>query len=153
LQPFGGGQELGNVPRPDLIRRRGQQLGLLVLRVPKLIATFPDLTDVRLPAQPVPEGLDWDLWLGPAPWRPFNGRFHIYGRPPHVVPWHFCRDFGGGNLASNAVHAFDVVQWGLGMDSSGPVEIVPRRPAGRADELSRGDCETARRPAQLPGIR
>jgi len=81
--------------------------------------------DVSLPAEPVPDGLDWDLWLGPAPWRPFNGRFHCYGRPPRVVPWDFCRDFGGGNLTSNAVHAFDVAQWGLGMDGSGPGEITP----------------------------
>ncbi|MFH1922492.1 MAG: Gfo/Idh/MocA family oxidoreductase [Planctomycetota bacterium] len=87
---------------------------------------FPGTSaDVSLPAEPVPEGLDWDLWLGPAPWRPFNRRFHIYGRPPHVVPWHFCRDFGGGNLSSNTVHAFDTVQWGLGMDGSGPVEVTP----------------------------
>jgi predicted dehydrogenase len=63
--------------------------------------------------------------LGPSPWHPFNRRFHIYGKPPHVVPWHFCRDFGGGNLTSNAVHAFDVVQWALGMDESGPIEITP----------------------------
>jgi len=81
--------------------------------------------DVSLPAEPVPDGLDWDLWLGPAPWRPFNARFHIYGRPPRVVPWDFCRDFGGGNLTSNAVHAFDVVQWGLGMDASGPIVVFP----------------------------
>ncbi len=81
--------------------------------------------DVDLPAEPVPEGLDWDLWLGPAPWRPYNHRFHPYGPPHGVVPWHFCRDFGGGNLTSNAVHAFDVVQWALGMDQSGPVEIIP----------------------------
>ncbi len=80
---------------------------------------------VNLPAEPVPEGLDWDQWLGPAAWRPFNGRFHRYGQPPHVVPWHFCRDFGGGNLTSNTVHAFDVVQWALGMDHSGPVEVIP----------------------------
>jgi predicted dehydrogenase len=80
---------------------------------------------VNLPGEPVPEGLDWDRWLGPAPWRPFNSRFHEYGRPKRVVPWHFCRDFGGGNLTSNAVHAFDVVQWGLGMDESGPVSIMP----------------------------
>jgi len=87
---------------------------------------FPGTSShVNLPAEPVPEGLDWDLWLGPAPWRPFNGRFHIYGKPAHLVPWHFCRDFGGGNLTSNAVHAFDVVQWGLGMDESGPVEVIP----------------------------
>ncbi len=81
--------------------------------------------DVSLPAEPVPEGLDWDLWLGPAPWRPYHHRFHPYGQWHGVVPWHFCRDFGGGNLTSNTVHAFDVVQWGLGMDASGPVEITP----------------------------
>jgi len=80
---------------------------------------------VNLPPEPVPEGLDWELWQGPAPWRSFNGRFHRFGSPPRVVPWDFCRDFGGGNLTSNAVHAFDVVQWGLGMDASGPIEIIP----------------------------
>jgi predicted dehydrogenase len=95
--------------------------------------------DVSLPAEPVPDGLDWDLWLGPAPWRPYNGRFHIYGRPPRVVPWDFCRDFGGGNLTSNAVHAFDVAQWGLGMDDSGPVEITP---PGRGPSLPRAITET-----------
>lgn len=87
---------------------------------------FPGTSrEVDLPAEPVPEGLDWDLWLGPAPWRPYNSRFHTYGKPPRVVPWHFCRDFGGGNLTSNAVHAFDVVQWALGADDSGPVEVIP----------------------------
>ena len=95
-------------------------------KVQVVYVVFPGASsDVSLPTEPVPEGLDWDLWLGPAPWRPFNGRFHIYGRPPRVVPWDFCRDFGGGNLTSNAVHSFDVVQWALGMDESGPVEIVP----------------------------
>ena len=80
---------------------------------------------VSLPAEPVPDGLDWDQWLGPAPWRPFNKAYHHYGQPRFVVPWHICRAFGGGNLTSNTVHAFDVVQWGLGMDGSGPVEITP----------------------------
>lgn len=80
---------------------------------------------VSLSPDPVPDGLDWNLWLGPAPWRPYNRRLHIYGNPPHVTPWHFCRDLGGGNLTNNTVHAFDVVQWGLGRDTSGPVEITP----------------------------
>jgi predicted dehydrogenase len=78
-----------------------------------------------MPAEPIPESLDWDLWLGPCPWRPFNHRFHYLGRPLNVVPWDFCRDFGGGGLTSGVVHAFDVVQWGLGMDQSGPSEVVP----------------------------
>jgi len=96
-------------------------------KVQVVYVCFPGTCDdVNLPAEPVPDGLDWDLWLGPSPWRPFNNRFHHpYGKPGDVVPWHFCRDFGGGNLTSNAVHAFDVVQWGLGMDDSGPVEITP----------------------------
>jgi predicted dehydrogenase len=130
----------------DVVRRYGRvfQAGLQQRSAPEFIkasqlvrrgaigkvqivyVAFPGTVgEVSLPPEPVPDGLDWDLWLGPAPWRPFNGRFHIYGKPPRVVPWHFCRDFGGGNLTSNAVHAFDVVQWGLGMDESGPVEIVP----------------------------
>jgi predicted dehydrogenase len=95
-------------------------------KVSHVYIAFPGTSsEVNLPVEPVPEGLDWDLWLGPAPWRPFNGRYHIYGKPPRVVPWDFCRDFGGGNLTSNAVHSFDVVQWGLGMDQSGPLEIIP----------------------------
>jgi predicted dehydrogenase len=111
---------------PEFIRAcrlvRGGRIG----KVKIVYVTFPGTSsDVNLPVEPVPEGLDWELWLGPAPWRPFNSKFHHYGPPPFVVPWHFCRDFGGGNLTSNAVHAFDVVQWGLGMDESGPVEIIP----------------------------
>lgn len=85
--------------------------------------------DVQLPAEPVPESLDWDMWLGPCPWRPFNHRFVYLGPPINVVPWDFCRDFGGGGLTSGSVHAFDVVQWGLGMDESGPTEIVPLDPS------------------------
>jgi len=95
-------------------------------KIRAVYVNFPGTSeDVNLPPEPVPDGLDWELWLGPSPWRPYHHRFHPYGRPPHVVPWHFCRDFGGGNLTSNAVHAFDVVQWALGMDGSGPVEIIP----------------------------
>jgi hypothetical protein len=95
-------------------------------RVKMVYVNFPGTCDeVNLPAEPVPEGLDWDLWLGPCPWRPFHSRYHPYGQPRDVVPWHFCPDFGSGNLTSNAVHSFDVVQWGLGADGSGPVEVVP----------------------------
>jgi predicted dehydrogenase len=95
-------------------------------KVKHIYINFPGVSsDVTLPEEPVPEGLDWDLWLGPAPKRPFNHRFHEYGQPKNVIPWYFCRDFSGGNLTSNAVHAFDVVQWALGTDGSGPVEIIP----------------------------
>ena len=80
--------------------------------------------DIDLPAEPTPETLDWDRWIGPSPWRPFNQRLHYLGRPLNVVPWEFVRDFGGGGLTSGAVHALDVVQWALDKDRSGPKEII-----------------------------
>jgi predicted dehydrogenase len=111
---------------PEFIRASGLVRSGRIGEVKVVYVVFPGTnSDVNLPAEPVPEGLDWDLWLGPAPWHPFNGRFHHYGQPPRVVPWDFCRDFGGGNLTSNAVHSFDVVQWALGMDESDPVEVIP----------------------------
>jgi len=111
---------------PQFIRACGLVRRGAIGKVQVVYVAFPGTVgNVSLPSEPVPEGLDWELWLGPAPWRPYNHLFHPYGKPPRVVPWHFCRDFGGGNLTSNAVHAFDVVQWGLGTDASGPVEIIP----------------------------
>ena len=70
------------------------------------------------PAQPVPEGLDWDMWLGPAPYRPFNSSIHPGG-------WRSYRDYAGGGTTDWGAHHFDIVQWALGMDESGPVAIVP----------------------------
>lgn len=80
---------------------------------------------VDLPGEPTPESLDWDRWLGPSPWHPFHHRFHDLGEPRNIVPWDFCRDFAMGSVGSGGVHAFDVVQWALGMDESGPIEVLP----------------------------
>ena len=70
-----------------------------------------------LPEQPVPEWLDYDMWLGPAPWRPYNESY--------VGGWMGFRDFSGGEMTNWGAHHFDIAQWGLGMDESGPVEIIP----------------------------
>ncbi|MBN2476357.1 MAG: Gfo/Idh/MocA family oxidoreductase [Pirellulales bacterium] len=121
---------------PEFIRASRLVRAGRIGKVTHVYIAFPGTnTDVNLPGEPVPEGLDWDLWLGPAPWHAYHSRFHRYGAPPHVVPWHFCRDFGGGNLTSNTVHSFDVVQWALGMDKSGPVEIIPPE-TGQVPSLS-----------------
>jgi hypothetical protein len=79
--------------------------------------------DFPLPAEPVPQGLDWDLWVGPAPWRPYNRLFHV-NPPPSVVPWSFCEDFGVACSTWHLSHAVDVIQYALGMENSGPVEII-----------------------------
>jgi predicted dehydrogenase len=98
------------------------RLGALKMVYPNLPGTCGD---VNLKPEPVPDGLDWELWLGQAPWRPYNSRFHPYGASKGVTPWAFCRDYSGGQLTNGSVHNFDIVQWGVGADGSGPVEIIP----------------------------
>jgi len=78
-------------------------------------------TDNR-PVQPVPEGLDWDFWLGPAPWRPFMD----FGRGGPHWDWRWIMDYSGGQLTDWAGHHIDIAHWGLGLDRSGPVEIEGR---------------------------
>ena len=79
----------------------------------------------NLPAEPLPDYLNWEMWLGPAPRRPYNSELS-----PHisinVFPnWRGYRDFGGGGMTDWGAHHFDIAQWGLGMDGSGPVKVIP----------------------------
>lgn len=80
---------------------------------------------LNLPAEPLPEGLDWDLWLGPCPWHPYNYRYHHAGEPKNVVPWSCNRAFGAGGMTSGLVHNLDSAHDGLDKDGHGPVEITP----------------------------
>jgi predicted dehydrogenase len=62
----------------------------------------------RTPASPVPEGVDYDLWLGPAPKRDFTmNRFHYN--------WHWFWDYGNGDLGNQGIHQVDIARWGLGV--------------------------------------
>ncbi len=67
--------------------------------------------------QPCPPGVDWDMWLGPAPWRPYNERV--------LKGWRAFREFSGGGMTDWGHHHFDIVQWALDMDHSGPRHIIP----------------------------
>jgi len=60
----------------------------------------------KKPDGPVPPGVDYDLWLGPAPARPFNpNRFHYN--------WHWFWDYGNGDLGNTGVHDMDLIVWGI----------------------------------------
>lgn len=74
-----------------------------------------------LPAEPVPKGVDWDMWLGPAPWRPFNSAICMR----KCGGWEGYSDYSGGGLTGWGSHHFDISQWGLAADETGPVEIIP----------------------------
>ena len=78
-----------------------------------------------LPPQPVPEGLDWDFWVGPSPWRPYHEELappHTYGGWPN---WRGYEDFGGGGLSDFGAHHFDIAQWAMGTDDTGPTRLIP----------------------------
>jgi predicted dehydrogenase len=58
------------------------------------------------PDGPVPDGVDYDIWLGPAPKRPFNpNRFHYN--------WHWMWDYGTGDLGNQGIHQMDIARWAL----------------------------------------
>lgn len=79
-----------------------------------------------LPTQDVPEGLDWNEWVGPSLYR----GYHEDLAPVDVIKgrwawWRGYRDFGGGLVTDWGAHMFDIVQWALDMDQSGPVKFLP----------------------------
>jgi len=71
------------------------------------------------PEEPVPAGLNWDVWLNQMAFRPFNSQWMGWGR------W---REFAGGEVTNWGAHGIDQVQWALGMDGTGPVEMWPVSP-------------------------
>jgi len=75
------------------------------------------------PPMPVPEGLNYDMWLGPAPWAAYTEqRVHPkkgYGRPG----WLRISDYGAGMITGWGSHHLDIAHWGMGTEYTGPVEV------------------------------
>jgi predicted dehydrogenase len=78
-----------------------------------------------LPGEPEEPGLDWDLWLGQAPYRLYNAILSPRGVHSFFPNWRNYREYSGGMMTDWGAHHYDIAQWGLGMDQSGPVEIIP----------------------------
>ncbi|WP_439627930.1 Gfo/Idh/MocA family protein [Gemmata sp.] len=78
-----------------------------------------------LPAQEAPDGTDFDFWLGPAPERAYNEVLCPKGVHGHFPAWRNYQEYAGGAMADMGAHHFDIAQWAMGMDKSGPVEVVP----------------------------
>jgi predicted dehydrogenase len=84
-----------------------------------------------LPEETMEPGLDWDRWVGPAPMRPYNSILSPRGIHNGFPNWRKYAEFGGGMVTDWGAHHLDIAQWGLGMDASGPVQVVP--PPARGD--------------------
>jgi predicted dehydrogenase len=71
----------------------------------------------RKPVEPIPAGVHYDLWLGPAPKHEFTqNRFHY--------TWHWFWDYGNGDLGNQGVHQVDVARWGLGVKYPSKVSAI-----------------------------
>lgn len=89
-----------------------------------------------LPSLPVPEYLDWNMWIGPSLYRGYNPTLSPPIEDQSWAWWRGYRGFGGGYITDWGAHMFDIVQWALGMDDSGPVGFVPPPTPGAQNGLS-----------------
>jgi len=85
----------------------------------------------NLPEEPIPADLDWNQWTGPNQYVHYNSKLNppVSIDPPvnekYWAQWRYFKETGGGFTCDWGAHNFDIGQWALGMDRSGPVEIIP----------------------------
>ena len=84
------------------------------------LGSFPP--GAAFPEQPVPEGFDYDRWLGPTPWVPYNAD-RI--KSNYGGGWRCFWEYGSRKNGDWGAHHYDIVQWALNMDHSGPTYFVP----------------------------
>jgi len=93
------------------------------------VGVGPTSKPCDLPGEPTPEGIEWDMWLGQAPERPYNDVLCRRETDPNNYPfnpgWRDYREYSGGYVTDWGAHHYDITQWALDMDHSGPVEILP----------------------------
>lgn len=88
-----------------------------ILEVRAVNYTGPEASPIPpFAEETVPAGLNWDVWLNQAAYRPYNGQW---------LGWMRWADFSGGEMTNWGAHGVDQIQWALGMDNTGPVDLWP----------------------------
>jgi predicted dehydrogenase len=121
-------QRHGTVFQTGTMRRSEEQYRFLcelvrngrIGRLQRVISTIGPNNKVA-PARewepmPVPAWLDYDMWLGPAPWAPYHKDRCLY-------TFRFGLDYSGGQTTNLGAHVIDIIQWANGTDDTGPVEF------------------------------
>lgn len=104
----------------ELVRNgRIGKLQTIVVGVPH------DFDFANQPTEPVPKDLDYDLWLGPAPWAPYTyHRCRPWTKEHSYSIWYHISDYCLGGIGGYwGIHHLDIAQWGHGTDHTGPVEV------------------------------
>jgi predicted dehydrogenase len=78
-----------------------------------------------LPTEPKPDGIDWELWQGPAPERGFNKILCPTDVHRHFPQWRRYREYAGGSLSDMGAHHFDIAKWAMDLDEKIPVKVIP----------------------------
>ena len=112
--------QTGSQQRSDARFRLGCEL-VRSGRIGKIDEVHVGLPNCNFSGPPVPDSqppevLDYNLWLGPAPQRPYNQKRVHYS-------FRFFWDYSGGQMTNFGAHHIDIAQWGLGMDESGPATV------------------------------
>jgi predicted dehydrogenase len=118
--------QVGSQQRSERAFRRASELvrNGYIGRVHTIYASLGEFPPPQtLPEEAIPDGFDYDRWLGPTPWYPFN-RKRVEGN--YGGGWRCFWDYGSRKNGDWGAHHFDIIQWALGMDDSGPVEFIPK---------------------------
>jgi len=87
--------------------------------------------DRPLPAQPVPDYLDWDMWLGPVPWRPYNEELSPNISFDGFPNWRNHSEFGGGGMTDWGAHHFGGATFAIDVREMEPEEVIFHNENGR----------------------
>jgi predicted dehydrogenase len=78
----------------------------------------------NLPEEPVPEGMDWDMWLGPAPWAPYNGKRSSGSYATGGGSWRSYKDYSGGGMTDWGAHHFGGATFAIDVRELQPKEVT-----------------------------
>ena len=94
--------------------------------------------DIATESAPNPD-VDWDMWLGPAPWSPYSDQCAPRGTADfYPMFWRFDDNYGTGYNGDWGAHHLDIAQWGLDLDHSGPVKVIRSNEAYSVNPLHGG---------------
>ncbi len=88
-------------------------------------ANYESPWECDLPEQPVPEGLNWDMWCGQTEPRPYHEELYLPRVRGQEAGWISFRPYSGGEMTGWGAHGLDIIQWALGYEESCPVEVWP----------------------------
>jgi len=121
--------QTGSMQRSDSRFRKACELvrnGYLGEIKQVLVAVGDPARPYDLEGENIPDDFNWETWCGPSPVKPYHSLLAPAKVDTDYWPkWRDYAEYGGGILCDWGAHMFDIAQWGLGMDDTGPVEFIP----------------------------